>query len=405
MLDQSGNSIDVKLNGSNASESVPLDVEQAVRQRYGAAAQMAEAALCCPVDYDPRHLQIIPEEIINRDYGCGDPSKHVSAGETVLDLGSGGGKICYIAAQIVGAEGRVIGVDRNDEMLELARKYQSEIATGLGFSNTEFRKGSIQDLALNLETFEAYLASNPVESSGDWLRAEAHADQLRKTEPLVDDDSVDVVVSNCVLNLVGKSDRTKLFTEIFRVLKRGGRAVISDIVCDEPVPTHLQNDPQLWSGCISGAFIEEEFLKAFSDAGFYGIEILNRQENAWATVEGIEFRSMTVQAYKGKEGACLNQRQAVIYNGPWSKVMDDDGHTLYRGRRMAVCGKTFDIYSREPYASQITPLSPNESVPLDDALEYDCRKNDIRHPRETKGQDYDATQLPEDDCCGDSGCC
>ena len=72
---------------------------------------------------------------------------------------------------------------------------------------------------------------------------------------------------------------------------------------------------------------------------------------------------------------------------------------------MAVCGKTFAIYSREPYASQITPLSPNESVPLDDALEYDYRQNDIRHPRETKGQDYDATQLPEDDCSGDSGCC
>lgn len=391
-------------NGEH-SNGQPLDVEQAVRERYSPAAQAAEAALCCPVDYDPQYLKIIPEEIIERDYGCGDPSKHVAQGETVLDLGSGGGKICYIASQIVGEAGKVIGVDRNDDMLELARKYQPEIAEKLGYANTEFRKGSIQDLALNLESFEAHLSENPIQTSADWLRAEAHADQLRQNEPLVEDNSVDVVVSNCVLNLVGNDDRKQLFSEIYRVLRRGGRAVISDIVCDEPVPVHLQNDPHLWSGCISGAFVEDEFLKAFADAGFYGIEILARQEEAWATVEGIEFRSLTIRAYKGKDGACMDHKQAVVYNGPWSKVMDDDGHTLYRGKRMAVCAKTFEIYSREPYASHITPVPPNQEVPANEAAEFDCRGNDVRHPRETKGQDYLATQMPDGDCCSTDGSC
>lgn len=409
MLESSGGLVNLNLNGdsegNSGSKTELLDVEQAVRERYSPAAQAAEPALCCPVDYDPQYLKIIPEEIIKRDYGCGDPSKHVAAGETVLDLGSGGGKICYIAAQIVGSAGKVIGVDRNDDMLALARKYQPEIADKLGYANTEFRKGSIQDLALNLENFETYLTDQPVTSSSDWLRAEAHAEQLRETEPLVESDSVDVVVSNCVLNLVSNADRQQLFSEIFRVLKRGGRAVISDIVCDEPVPQHLQADPNLWSGCISGAFVEDEFLQAFADAGFYGIEILSRQEEAWATVEGIEFRSLTVRAYKGKEGPCLDQKHAVIYNGPWSKVMDDDGHTLYRGKRMAVCGKTFGIYSHEPYASQITPVPPNDPVPLDDATEYDCHRNAVRHARETKGQNYAATQLPGSDCCGSDGCC
>ncbi|MCH2595121.1 MAG: methyltransferase domain-containing protein [Pirellulales bacterium] len=382
-----------------------MDVEQAVRDRYGAAAQAAESALCCPVDYDARYLKIIPAEIIERDYGCGDPSKHIQAGETVLDLGSGGGKICYIGAQVVGSEGHVIGVDRNDDMLDLARKYQDQIADSLGYANVEFRKGSIQDLALNLESFETYLTANPVQSSSDWLRAEAHAEKLRTTEPLIEDDSIDVVVSNCVLNLVDKADRKQLFAEIFRVLKRGGRAVISDIVCDEPVPEHLQNDPNLWSGCISGAFLEDEFLKAFADVGFYGIEILNRQDEAWATVEGIEFRSMTLRAYKGKEGPCLDQKQAVIYNGPWSKVMDDDGHTLYRGRRMAVCGKTFEIYTHEPYASQITPVPPYEAIAIEDAPPYDCHQNEVRVARESKGKSYRITDLPGDECCNESGCC
>jgi len=409
VLENKSNLVDLSLNGSgNEPAEAPfkeIDVEEAVRERYGAAAQAAEPALCCPVDYDAKYLKIIPKEIIERDYGCGDPSKHVSAGETVLDLGSGGGKICYIAAQVVGATGMVIGVDRNDDMLELARKYQAPLADKLGYANVDFRKGSIQDLALNLESFESYLADNPVQSSSDWLRAEAHAETLRASAPLVESDSVDVVVSNCVLNLVGKADRQQLFAEIFRVLRRGGRAVISDIVCDEPVPEHLQNDPNLWSGCISGAFVEDEFLQAFSDAHFYGSEIVSRQEEAWATVEGIEFRSVTVCAYKGKEGDCLDQKQAVIYNGPWSQVMDDDGHTLYRGKRMAVCGKMFEIYSGEPYASQITPVPPHEPVALENAREFNCHSNSIRDARASKGQAYALTELPGGECCGDNGCC
>jgi len=404
-MEQQGDLVDLNLNGAGGEAADSLDVERAVRERYGSAALAAEPALCCPVQYDDQYLEMIPAEIIERDYGCGDPSQHVSAGETVLDLGSGGGKICYIAAQVVGSAGRVIGIDLNQEMLDLARKYQAPIATKLGYENVEFRKGSIQDLALNLEKFAAYLAENPVTTSSDWLRAEAHADTLRASEPLVADDSIDVVVSNCVLNLVRKTDREQLFSEIFRVLKRGGRAVISDIVCDEPVPKRLQNDPKLWSGCISGAFLEHEFLQTFAGAGFYGIEILSRQEEPWATVQGIEFRSMTIRAYKGKEGPCLDQKQAVIYKGPWAKVMDDDGHTLYRGKRMAVCGKTYEIYSREPYASQITPIPPAESVPMHEAREFDCHDNAIRDIRSTKGKNYYITELPGDDCCGDGGCC
>ncbi len=88
------------------------DVEIAVRDRYGAAAQLKEEALCCPVEYDPQYLRVLPDEIVERDYGCGDPSRFVRSGETVLDLGSGGGKICYIASQIVGESWSVIGVSR-----------------------------------------------------------------------------------------------------------------------------------------------------------------------------------------------------------------------------------------------------------------------------------------------------
>ena len=109
-------------------DSVSRDAEDATRRRYSAAAQTREAAPCCPVDYDRTLLAAIPEEVIERDYGCGNPSRYVRQGETVLDLGSGGGKICFIAAQIAGPKGHVIGVDMDDEMLELARRSAPVVA-------------------------------------------------------------------------------------------------------------------------------------------------------------------------------------------------------------------------------------------------------------------------------------
>ncbi|MHC4875412.1 MAG: methyltransferase domain-containing protein [Planctomycetota bacterium] len=396
----------VTASQATIAPETPLNVEEAVRSRYSAAAQEQEAALCCPVEYDAHYLEMIPQEIIERDYGCGDPSQYVEPGDTVLDLGSGGGKICYIAAQVVGAQGRVIGVDLNDEMLGLARSYQPQMAEKIGYSNVEFHKGRIQDLKLSLDQLELYLAENPVRSSADWLNVEAHAQLLRDSHPMVAADSVDVIVSNCVLNLVRNDDRRQLFTEMHRVLKRGGRAVISDIVSDETVPESLRNDPKLWSGCMSGAFREDEFLQAFEDAGFYGIEIVKRQEEPWAVVDGIEFRSVTVRAWKGKDGPCLDRKQAVIYTGPWKTVTDDDGHKLIRGQRMAVCDKTFQLYTHSPYAGSIIPVAPAEQIPLDAAEPFDCHRTATRDPRETKKSSaVSLTVLPAEDCCGPAGSC
>lgn len=391
---------------TSASACCNLNVEVAVRDRYSAAAQQVEPKLCCAVNYDARYLEIIPQEILERDYGCGDPSRYVRPGEVVLDLGSGGGKICYIASQIVGAQGRVIGVDCNDTMLGLARQYQSEIAAKLGYANVEFHKGRIQDLKLDLDQLDAWLQQHPARSSADWLQTDAHAQQMRQTTPLIASDSIDVVISNCVLNLVQQSDRQQLFAEIYRVLKRGGRAVISDIVSDEDVPQALQNDSTLWSGCLSGAYREDLFLEAFEAAGFHGIVIVSRQAEPWETVAGIEFRSVTIQAFKGKEGPCLERKQAVIYNGPWKAVIDDDGHTLFRGKRMAVCDKTYHLYSQAPYAEDITPIAPAQDIPLAQADQFDCRKNAVRDARETKAAPPDGLLLlPLSEECGPTGCC
>ncbi len=387
-----------------------MNVEDVVGHRYTEGAQKVEKGLCCPTSYDPKLLAAIPQEVLDRDYGCGDPTAHLKPGETVLDLGSGSGKICFLASQMVGPSGRVIGIDMNRKMLSVARRNAPEAARHIGYANTEFRMGKIQDLKLDLEALEEWLRDHPVQTAGDLILLEGAAEELRKTRPLVSDESVDVVVSNCVLNLVRPEDKKKLFAEIFRVLRRGGRAVISDIVSDEDVPQALQADPTLWSGCISGAFREDAFLEAFEEAGFYGIALLERQEEPWQTVEGIEFRSMSVVAYKGKEGPCLDHKHAVVYRGPFRQVEDDDGHTVRRGVRTAVCEKTYRIYASEPYRAHFELVPPRNPVLPENAPQFPCTGGTLRRdPRETKGADYRlTTEVPKNVCApknGSNGSC
>ncbi len=385
--------------------STPWHVEEVVRDRYREAAQRPIADLCCPTTYDPALLDAIPAEVKERDYGCGNPAPYLRAGDRVLDLGSGSGKIAFIAAQVVGPAGSVLGVDMNDEMLALSRSAAPEVARRIGHANVSFRKGRIQDLGLDLERLDARLRQQPVRTADDLRGLDAEIASWRELEPLVASDSVDMVVSSCVLNLVHPGDRVTLFKELHRVLRRGGRAVISDIVSDESIPECLQRDPELWSGCVSGAMREDEFLQAFEQAGFYGVTLLERTAQPWRTVEGIEFRSVVVAAYKGKEGPCLDGKQAVVYKGPFSAVIDDDGHVLRRGVRTAVCEKTFAIYSGEPYRAHLELVEPRVPVPAGEARPFPCSDEPLlRDPRETKGEGYTAT-TPATACEPGGGCC
>ena len=389
-----------------------IKTESAVRERYAKAALGAQQTLCCSVPYDRRYLEAIPAEVIERDYGCGDPSRYLRPGETVLDLGSGTGKICFIAAQVVGLEGRVIGVDMTDEMLAVARKAAPAVAKRIGYANVEFRKGRIQDLALDIEAFDRRLAARPIKDANSYLEAEGLIADLRRDAPLIASDSIDVVVSNCVLNLVDASAKRQLFEEILRVLKNGGRAVISDIVSDEEVPEAMRQDPALWSGCISGVFTEYGFLKAFEDAGFCGIRVLDYGAAPWQTVNGIQFRSITVEASKGKQGPCFDRNQAVIYKGPFKEVVDDDGHRMERGKRYAMCAKTFGLFSRAPYRDHFILIEPATPVPPSEAPVWDYARSPLRDPRESKGGRAAAdADRPAADmelaaaCCAPPTCC
>ncbi len=243
-----------------------LDHKDAIQERYGSAALEKESCLCTPVGFNPVLLEAIPEEVIERDYGCGDPTKYVQKNDIVLDLGSGSGKNAFICSQIVGEEGKVIGVDQNPDMLKLSRSASKKFSEKIGFNNTEFLGGSIENL-----------------------------DELNKdSNPLIADKSIDIILSNCVLNLVNPESRNNLLRNIKRVLKGNGRIAISDIVSSKKVPLRLQNDHDLWTGCISGAWYEPEFLNDFKDLGFKNLEFAERSNEPWKVIEDIEFRTVTL---------------------------------------------------------------------------------------------------------------
>ena len=372
-----------------------MTLEHSVLDRYSEGAGERQPDLCCPVDYDASLLKLLPQEIIDKDYGCGDPSRYVREGDVVLDLGAGSGKICYMAAQLVGDNGKVIGIDMNDDMLALARKYQPEMAEKLGGDKVQFVKGLIQNLAVDLTAVDQHLAKHPIRNAESLLRHQAWQQKQSAQQPLIEDNSVDLVVSNCVLNLVHDSDKTKMIDEVFRVVKPGGRVAISDIVSDEYVPQHLKDDPTLWSGCISGALQEQEMLDDFVNAGFVAVAYDKWESEPWQVVEGIEFRSVTITATKPKNEPCLDVGHAVIYRGPYSEVYDDEGHVYPRGQRIATCARSFELMTQGVYGDDFIGITPKT---LKEPTSWCAPAGTVRPASETKGGSHSGAS----ECCADT---
>ena len=216
------------------------DIRETVRERYAAAAR-SSGGCCSPADaggvfgsslYDEAEGAEAPESALGASLGCGVPTAvaDLHEGETVLDLGSGAGADVFISARRVGPSGRAIGLDMTDEMVELARANAAQAGVG----NAEFRKGYLEEMPL-------------------------------------EDASVDVVISNCVINLV--SDKPRVLREAARVLRPGGRLAISDVIADPDMDAGTRTDMAAWTGCVAGALTEEEFRAALRESGFEQIEI------------------------------------------------------------------------------------------------------------------------------------
>ena len=308
---------------SNCVLSFDVDKPRAkMREFYGAAAETPQPELCCPTKYDDSAVSHIPKDVLDRFYGCGSPmtTALIREGETVVDLGSGAGIDVFIAAKLVGKTGKAIGVDMTDRMLSVAHENKPKVAAALGYDVVEFREGFLEEI--------------PVESK-----------------------TVDLVTSNCVVNL--SPDKPRVFEEIWRVLKDHGRIVISDIVSETDVPPHLKTNPRLWGECLVGALTQEGFLAGLERAGFYGLEILKK--SYWKDVEGYPFFSVTVRGFKfEKTSGCVFKGHRAVYLGPGKAFVDEEGHQFPRNEAYEVCTDTVAKLSHPPYKGFFAILEPGE---------------------------------------------
>ena len=307
---------------------------QSIQNYYGevlASSKDLKTSACCPTEAMPQYLRPlvmdIHEEIRDRFYGCGSPIPGALNGCTVLDLGCGTGRDAYLLSRLVGEQGRVIGIDMTAEQLALARKHQAWHVERYGFakSNVEFHEGFIEDLA----------------ALG------------------IADNSVDIVVSNCVLNL--SPEKARVFKEIFRVLKPGGELYFSDVFADRRIPIALRNDPVLLGECLSGAMYIEDFRRTLADIGCKDARIMSSN---LLTVEDVElnakigmvgFTSKTVRAFKiDLEDKCEDFGQVAYYRGGINECpvfFDlDDHHRFEINKPMLVCGNTADMILQSRFA-------------------------------------------------------
>jgi arsenite methyltransferase len=302
------------------------DVHESVQEYYGKTLETSDDlktnACCTAVTYPDNiksALSKIHDEVMQKYYGCGLTIPTDLKGLRVLDLGSGSGRDCYVLSQLVGESGSVVGVDMTQEQLDVANRHLDFHKDKFGFanSNVEFVKGNID-----------------------------HLDELN-LEP----NSFDLIVSNCVINLV--KDKPKVFTEAFRLLKEGGEMYFSDVYSERRIPEALKNDPEIYGECLGGALYWNDFLRMAKAAGFTdprlveddAITVNNKamQEKLGAA----KFYSATYRLFKiaGLESDCEDFGQAIIYKGTDSDQPDvfklDDHHYFEKGKAYHVCGNSY----------------------------------------------------------------
>ena len=317
-------------NQSNSTKNITKNVEQYYSEVLSSSKDLKTTACCSaeavPVSYRSA-LKLIHPEIQDKFYGCGSPFPTALEGRTVLDLGCGTGRDVYILSKLVGKSGKVIGIDMTDAQLEVANKHLDYQMEQFGYSepNVEFVKGYIEDL----------------DSAG------------------IADNSVDLIVSNCVINL--SPDKPKVFSELWRVLKPGGELYFSDVFADRRIADEMRQDQVLHGECLSGALYLEDFRRELQNLGCNDFRIVSSSvidisnKEVEAKIGMVNFTSKTVRAFKiDLEDRCEDYGQVATYNGgapdaPHSFMLDDH-HEFYSGKPMLVCGNTADMILKSHYA-------------------------------------------------------
>lgn len=299
-----------------------------VQEYYGKTLKGSEdlqTNACCSPDTMPSYIKKalinIHDEVSAKYYGCGLTIPTAIEGLKILDLGSGSGRDCYLAAQLVGEKGHIYGVDMTDEQLEVANKYLDWHKNKFGYksSNVTFIKGNIEKL-----------------------------DELD-----IAPGSIDLIISNCVINLA--TDKEKVLADAFTLLKEGGEIFFSDVYADRRIPSTLQEDQVLWGECLSGALYWNDFIRASHNAGFTDPRLVESRRltinnnDVEKKVGAIKFYSATYRLFKlsGLETACEDYGHQASYlggvDGAEDKFILDNHHVFEKGSWMSICGNTYEM--------------------------------------------------------------
>lgn len=307
---------------------------ESVKEYYGKILktnQDLKTSACCTADSMPLYLREIlkeiHDEVKDKFYGCGSPIPMALEGKTVLDLGSGSGRDCYLLSKLVGPNGRVIGVDMTDEQIAVAKKHLDYQTNKFGYTtpNVTFIKGYIEDL----------------ETAG------------------IKSSSVDLVTSNCVVNL--SPNKARVFSEIFRVLKPGGELYFSDVFSSRRLPDSIINDEVMIGECLGGALYTEDFRRLLFELGCKDYRFTSQTKISLNNAEiqqksgHIDFYSMTVRAFKlDLEDRCEDFGQVATYLGTINEAPNafllDDHHLFEKGKPVLVCGNTAQMLQSTRYA-------------------------------------------------------
>lgn len=307
-------------------------IHEDVKEYYGETLKTNDDLLtsaCCPTDAMPAYLRPlvgnVHEEIVSKFYGCGSPIPPKLEGLTVLDLGSGSGQDCYVLSQLVGEDGKVIGIDMTDQQLDVARKYIDYHTEKFGFAkpNVSFVKHFIEDLSS------------------------------------IEDGSVDLVVSNCVINLAPEKD--KVFAEIYRILKTGGELYFADVFADRRLGDDLKSDPVIVGECLGGALYTEDYRRQMAALGFnmsYTVSdsvLTVEDEKLKPKLAHIHFSSQTVRAFKIEaEDREEDYGHRVKYDGSIAEFSDefvlDLNNRFAAGEWVNVSGNVANILSQSRYS-------------------------------------------------------
>jgi len=309
-------------------------INESVQNYYGKVLQSSDdlkTSACCTLDSVPVHLRPLLSdlhpEVVARYYGCGTPLPPALEGATVLDMGCGAGRDCYLLSRLVGESGHVIGLDMTEEQLAIAKQHCDWHTERYGYakSNVEFKQGYMEDLS----------------AAG------------------IADNSIDLVVSNCVINLA--ADKEKVLSEILRVLNPGGEIYFSDVYADRRIPEALKTDPVLLGECLGGALYWEDFRRVMQSLGCPDVRVVKQSPIALEDPEVeekigmVKFSSVTIRAFKTPlEDRCEDFGQLATYKGSIPEhrhAFDLDNHHHFEtAKPLRICGNTYDMLASSRYA-------------------------------------------------------